>query len=209
MILTHESGAQEDQFDEKKRRPKISWYYPFKWENYASRIQSWIRIRIWWWNFRIRQKGPDPTGSGSATLCRMASSIILSTNWQLMFSQVWNNNRLCYILDFSKQLSFRSKLCKNWRTGTGHAEGLRAAVVPALRDLWYRPHDMSRYRYWTGIEWLLYFRVRDRSMYQVTPLAKSRARCRNTRLMEKKNWFCAIISRPPSSGKLHMYSRKN
>ncbi len=29
MILTHESGAQEDQFDEKKRRPKISWYYPF------------------------------------------------------------------------------------------------------------------------------------------------------------------------------------
>jgi hypothetical protein len=30
MILTHESGAQEDQFDEKKRRPKISWYYPFK-----------------------------------------------------------------------------------------------------------------------------------------------------------------------------------
>jgi hypothetical protein len=30
MILTHESGAQEDQFDEKKWRPKISWYYPFK-----------------------------------------------------------------------------------------------------------------------------------------------------------------------------------
>ncbi len=32
--------------------------------------QSWIRIRIWWWSFRIRQKGPDPTGSGfgSATL---------------------------------------------------------------------------------------------------------------------------------------------
>ncbi len=29
---------------------------------------SWIRIRIWWWNFRIRQKFPDPTGSGSATL---------------------------------------------------------------------------------------------------------------------------------------------
>jgi hypothetical protein len=29
MILTHESGAQEDQFDGKKRRPKISWYYPF------------------------------------------------------------------------------------------------------------------------------------------------------------------------------------
>jgi hypothetical protein len=28
MILTHESGAQEDQFDEKKRQ-KISWYYPF------------------------------------------------------------------------------------------------------------------------------------------------------------------------------------
>jgi hypothetical protein len=26
MILTHESGAQEDQFDGKKRRPKISWY---------------------------------------------------------------------------------------------------------------------------------------------------------------------------------------
>ncbi len=30
MILTHESGAQEDQFDEKKWRPKISWYHPFK-----------------------------------------------------------------------------------------------------------------------------------------------------------------------------------
>ncbi len=30
MILTHESGTQEDQFDGKKRRPKISWYYPFK-----------------------------------------------------------------------------------------------------------------------------------------------------------------------------------
>ncbi len=29
MILTHESEAQEDQFDGKKRRPKISWYYPF------------------------------------------------------------------------------------------------------------------------------------------------------------------------------------
>jgi hypothetical protein len=29
MIWTHESGAQEDQFDGKKRRPKISWYYPF------------------------------------------------------------------------------------------------------------------------------------------------------------------------------------
>jgi hypothetical protein len=31
MILTHESEAQEDQFDGKKRRPKISWYYPFNW----------------------------------------------------------------------------------------------------------------------------------------------------------------------------------
>jgi hypothetical protein len=30
MILTHESGALEDQFDEKKWRPKISWDYPFK-----------------------------------------------------------------------------------------------------------------------------------------------------------------------------------
>jgi hypothetical protein len=30
MILTHESEAQEDQFDGKKRRPKISRYYPFK-----------------------------------------------------------------------------------------------------------------------------------------------------------------------------------
>jgi hypothetical protein len=28
MILTNESGAQEDQFDGKKR-PKITWYYPF------------------------------------------------------------------------------------------------------------------------------------------------------------------------------------
>jgi hypothetical protein len=30
MILTHESGSEEDQFDGEKRRPKISWYYPFK-----------------------------------------------------------------------------------------------------------------------------------------------------------------------------------
>jgi hypothetical protein len=30
MILTHESVSQEDQFDEKKLRQKISWYYPFK-----------------------------------------------------------------------------------------------------------------------------------------------------------------------------------
>jgi hypothetical protein len=36
MILTHESGAQEDQFDGKKR-PKISWYYPFK---QKTRIKS-------------------------------------------------------------------------------------------------------------------------------------------------------------------------
>ncbi len=32
MILTHESGSQEDQFDEKKWRQKISWDYPFKYE---------------------------------------------------------------------------------------------------------------------------------------------------------------------------------
>jgi hypothetical protein len=31
MILTHESGSQEDQFDEKKSRgQKILWDYPFK-----------------------------------------------------------------------------------------------------------------------------------------------------------------------------------
>ncbi len=30
MILTHESGSHEDQFDEKKWRQKISWDYPFK-----------------------------------------------------------------------------------------------------------------------------------------------------------------------------------
>ncbi len=30
MILTHESGSQEDQFDKKKLRQKISWDYPFK-----------------------------------------------------------------------------------------------------------------------------------------------------------------------------------
>ncbi len=35
---------------------------------FFKNYQSWIWIRIWWWNFRIRQKGPDPTGSGSATL---------------------------------------------------------------------------------------------------------------------------------------------
>jgi hypothetical protein len=28
--FNYESGSQEDQFDEKKWRPKISWYYPFK-----------------------------------------------------------------------------------------------------------------------------------------------------------------------------------
>ncbi len=30
MIFTYESGSQEDQFDEKKWRQKISWDYPFK-----------------------------------------------------------------------------------------------------------------------------------------------------------------------------------
>jgi hypothetical protein len=40
MILTHESGAQEDQFDGKKRRPKISWYYPFKGAD-GQPIPSW------------------------------------------------------------------------------------------------------------------------------------------------------------------------
>ncbi len=30
MILTHESGSQEDQFAQKKWRQKISWDYPFK-----------------------------------------------------------------------------------------------------------------------------------------------------------------------------------
>ncbi len=35
---------------------------------FLKNYQSWIRIRIWWWNIRIWQKGPDPTGSGSATL---------------------------------------------------------------------------------------------------------------------------------------------
>ncbi len=34
MILTHESGSQEDQFDEKKWRQKISWDYPFKTESF-------------------------------------------------------------------------------------------------------------------------------------------------------------------------------
>jgi hypothetical protein len=28
MILIYESGPQEDQFHEKKRSPKISWYHP-------------------------------------------------------------------------------------------------------------------------------------------------------------------------------------
>ncbi len=30
MILTHESGSKEDQFDEKKMEAKISCYYPFQ-----------------------------------------------------------------------------------------------------------------------------------------------------------------------------------
>ncbi len=36
MILTHESGSQEDQYDEKKWRQKISWDYPFKRMHLAS-----------------------------------------------------------------------------------------------------------------------------------------------------------------------------
>ncbi len=44
MILTHESGSQEDQFDEKKWRQKISWDYPFKYmysaQPYAYFTQS-------------------------------------------------------------------------------------------------------------------------------------------------------------------------
>ncbi len=38
MILTHESGSQEDQFDEKKWRQKISWDYPFKEESDETKI---------------------------------------------------------------------------------------------------------------------------------------------------------------------------
>jgi hypothetical protein len=40
MILTHESGAQEDQFDGKKRRPKISWYYPFKQNRFTRHCRN-------------------------------------------------------------------------------------------------------------------------------------------------------------------------
>jgi hypothetical protein len=40
MILTHESGSQEDQFDEKKWRQKISWDYPFKVEK-SREILLW------------------------------------------------------------------------------------------------------------------------------------------------------------------------
>ena len=43
MILTHGSGAQEDQFDGKKRRPKISWYYPFKPMNQGPRRISLMK----------------------------------------------------------------------------------------------------------------------------------------------------------------------
>ncbi len=42
MILTHESGSQEDQFDEKKWRQKISWYYPFK--HLINWTDSWWRL---------------------------------------------------------------------------------------------------------------------------------------------------------------------
>jgi hypothetical protein len=44
MILTHESGAQEDQFDGKKRRPKISWYYPFKkWTKSVTEVTASLK----------------------------------------------------------------------------------------------------------------------------------------------------------------------
>jgi hypothetical protein len=43
MLLTHESGAQEDQFDGIKRRPKISWYYPFK-QCMCLQIQLYITL---------------------------------------------------------------------------------------------------------------------------------------------------------------------
>jgi hypothetical protein len=42
MVLTHESGSQEDQFDEKKWRQKISWDYPFKGEE--STITKCYRV---------------------------------------------------------------------------------------------------------------------------------------------------------------------
>ncbi len=37
MILTHESGSQEDQFDE-KIVAKISWYYPFNFLVYTYKF---------------------------------------------------------------------------------------------------------------------------------------------------------------------------
>jgi hypothetical protein len=41
MILTHESGSQEDQFDEKKWRQKISWDYPLSiWKVYLQNSHS-------------------------------------------------------------------------------------------------------------------------------------------------------------------------
>jgi hypothetical protein len=42
-----------------------------------------IQIRIWWWNFRIwiRQKGPDPTGSGSATLVENNKCFFFVLEW--------------------------------------------------------------------------------------------------------------------------------
>ncbi len=40
MILTHESGSKEDQFDEKKWRQKISWDYPFKHKLFPSVITA-------------------------------------------------------------------------------------------------------------------------------------------------------------------------
>jgi hypothetical protein len=40
MILTHESGFQEDQFDEKKWRQKISWDYPFKGQDPVNKSKN-------------------------------------------------------------------------------------------------------------------------------------------------------------------------
>ncbi len=47
MILTHESGSQEDQFDEKKWRQKISWDYPFKRETTDMGTTSFGRNRLY------------------------------------------------------------------------------------------------------------------------------------------------------------------
>jgi hypothetical protein len=75
MILTHESGAQEDQFDEKKRRPKISWYYPFKETVSPPPVYNYLKVIVFkspWYGYMA----PDINCYGPSNFLRLGSKII-------------------------------------------------------------------------------------------------------------------------------------